>query len=139
MRRARACVNGAGLSRRLVEGGGIPFVRRLVLIALLAVVPAAHAAAGAGAAAEPTVTGTLQAGKKLTALTGTWLSSGGVAYAFQWYRCDANAAHCSSIHGATKATYTAVAKDAGKSIGLTVRATDANGTASAYAPVAGLV
>jgi hypothetical protein len=102
-------------------------------------VPSAHAASGPVATAPPSVTGTLQAGKKLTALTGTWLASDGVAYAFQWYRCDANVAHCSSIHGATKATYTQVAKDVGHTIAVTVRATDANGTSSAYAPAAGLV
>ena len=106
--------------------------------ALLAV-GGAGAAAGPSATTGPTVTGTLQAGKKLTALTGTWLGTGTISYHFQWYRCDANAAHCSSIHGSTKATYTEVAKDVGHSLGVTVTATDANGTAPAYAPVAGLV
>lgn len=87
----------------------------------------------------PTATGTLQQGKKLTAFPGTWRSGGAVTYAFQWYRCDARAAHCSSVHGATKATYTEVAKDVGHTIGLTVRATDSTGTTPAYASVAGVV
>jgi hypothetical protein len=111
----------------------------LALAALAAPVGGARAAAGPSATASPTVSGTLQQGKKLTALTGTWLGTGTIAYAFQWYRCDANGGHCSSIHGATKSTYTEVAKDVGNSIGLTVRATDSTGTAEAYAPVAGLV
>lgn len=85
------------------------------------------------------MSGTLQQGKKLTALTGTWVGSGTISYAFQWYRCDANAAHCSSIHGATRSTYTEVAKDIGHSLGLTVRATDSTGVAEAYAGVTGLV
>jgi hypothetical protein len=118
-------------------------VRRSALALALAVLAApvggAHAAAGPAATASPTVTGTLQQGKKLTALTGTWLGSGTISYAFQWYRCDANGAHCSSIHGATKSTYTEVAKDVGQTLGLTVRATDSTGTGEAYAPVAGLV
>jgi hypothetical protein len=111
----------------------------LALAALAAPVGGAQAAAGPSATASPTVTGTLQQGNKLTALTGTWLGSGTITYAFQWYRCDANAAHCSSIHGATKSTYTEVAKDVGGTLGLTVRATDSTGTGEAYAPVAGLV
>lgn len=110
----------------------------LALVAAL-LCGSARAAVGPLSSAPPTVTGTLQQGKKLTALTGTWVGSGTITYAFQWYRCDANAAHCSSIHGSTKSTYTEVAKDVGHSLGLTVRATDATGVAEAYAAVAGLV
>jgi hypothetical protein len=43
------------------------------------------------------------------------------------------------VHGATLATYTLAAADAGKTIGLTVRATDSTGTASAYAGLVGTV
>jgi hypothetical protein len=107
--------------------------------ALLLGTGTARAAAGPSSTAPPTVSGTLQQGKKLTALTGTWVGSGTITYAFQWYRCDANAAHCSSIHGSTKSTYTEVAKDVGHSLGLTVRATDSTGVAEAYAAVTGLV
>lgn len=95
--------------------------------------------AGPTSASPPTVTGTLQQGAKLTATAGTWAGSGTITYAYQWYRCDVNGAHCSSIHGATKGTYTQVGKDVGQTIGLTVRATDTTGTTAAYAPLAGLV
>lgn len=110
-----------------------------VLAASLVVLTGASAATGPSLTTAPSVSGTLKAGQKLTALTGTWLGSGTITYTFQWYRCDANAAHCSSIHGATKATYTEVAKDVGQTIALTVKATDSTGTTSAYAAVAGLV
>ncbi|HUZ82150.1 MAG TPA: hypothetical protein VMU73_07875, partial [Gaiellaceae bacterium] len=83
--------------------------------------------------------GTLQQGRQLTAGAGTWSGSGTIVYAYQWYRCDTDGGHCSSVHGATKGTYTLVAADVGKSIGLTVRATDATGTTPAYASLAGLV
>ena len=95
--------------------------------------------AGPTAASPPSVTGTLQQGAKLTATPGTWAGSGTITYAYQWYRCDVNGAHCGSIHGATRGTYTQVAKDVGQTIGLTVRATDTTGTTAAYAPLAGLV
>jgi hypothetical protein len=87
----------------------------------------------------PAVSGTVQQGQRLTATSGTWTGAGTIAYAYQWYRCDATGAHCSSVHGATLATYTLVAADAGKTIGLTVRATDTTGTASAYAGLVGAV
>ena len=94
---------------------------------------------GPTSASPPSVTGTLQQGAKLTASSGTWAGASTVTYAYQWYRCDANGAHCGSIHGATKGTYTQVRKDVGHTIGLTVRATDTTGTTAAYAPLAGLV
>lgn len=97
------------------------------------------APAGPARAARPSVSGTLQQGQRFTAHPGTWVGSGSIAYAFQWYRCDARAAHCHAIRGATEQTYLAVAKDAGQSLGVTVRVTDSSGTATAYAPVVGLV
>ena len=92
---------------------------------------------GPVATVAPAITGQLQQGKQLTVSTGTWTGSGAVSYAYQWYRCDEAGAHCNSIHGATKATYTLVAKDVGETIGLTVNASDASGKAAAYASLAG--
>ncbi len=108
-------------------------------VALTAGSTFAEAATGPVAASRPTITGTLQQGKKLVGSPGTWTGSGTITYAYQWYRCDANGAKCSSIHGSTKATYTQVAKDAGHTIALTVRATDTTGTTAAYSSLAGLV
>jgi tRNA threonylcarbamoyladenosine modification (KEOPS) complex Pcc1 subunit len=98
-----------------------------------------RAAPGPVAAGGPVMSGPLQQGKKLTASAGTWAGSGTIAYAYQWYRCDAAGAHCGSIHGSTKSTYTQVAADVGKTLGLTVRATDATGTTAAYSSLAGFV
>jgi hypothetical protein len=100
---------------------------------------AVTAAQGPTLAVRPSAGGTLQQGSHLAAHPGTWVGSGTIAFAYQWYRCDANAAHCNSIHGATKASYLEVAKDVGHTLALTVRATDATGTATAYAPVVGVV
>jgi hypothetical protein len=87
----------------------------------------------------PTVAGTLRQGEQLTGTAGTWSATGALAYAYQWYRCDPTGAHCNSIHGATGATYTQVAADVGKSLGLTVRATNALGTGSGYSSLVGPV
>jgi hypothetical protein len=87
----------------------------------------------------PSVTAVVRQGKQLTAVAGTWSGSGTIQYAYQWYRCDPAGAHCKSIHGATKSTYTQVAKDVASTLGLTVRATDSSGTTSAYANLVGPV
>jgi len=93
--------------------------------------------AGPVATARPSVSGTLAVGRRLTGFAGTWAGSGTISYGWQWFRCDGLGAHCSSIHGATSATYTLVARDAGRTIGLTVTATDATGPVPAYASLVG--
>ena len=87
--------------------------------------------------AAPVVTGNAAAREQLTGTPGLWTGVGSIGYAYQWYRCDAQGAHCSSIHGATKTTYRLVPKDVDETIGFTVRATDSIGPASAYASLVG--
>ena len=112
------------------------------IIALALGLLAAGAAArtwGPTLTAQPTITGTAKAGSRLAAGSGTWTSTSTAAYAYQWYRCDAAGAHCSSIHGATAAGLTLGSKDVGKTMGLTVIATDTSGSTSAYASLVGPV
>lgn len=89
--------------------------------------------------APPAVTGTLKVGQQLTGTSGVWTGTAPIAYAFQWYRCDTTGAHCSSVHGATKQTYRLSKADAGKTLGLTVTATDATAKTPAYASLVGPV
>jgi hypothetical protein len=96
-------------------------------------------APGPSSAALPVVTGTIQERARLTGSPGTWAGSGAISFCYQWYRCDPTGAHCRSIHGATKATYTQSARDVGQTLGLAVRATDTTGTSTAYSPLAGIV
>ena len=91
------------------------------------------------ATTPPAVTGTLKVGQQLTGTTGVWTGTAPIAYAFQWYRCDAAGAHCSSVHGATKPTYRVARADAGKTLGLAVTATDATAKTPAYASLVGPV
>ena len=101
--------------------------------------PATAAVAGPAVSARPSVTGAAKAGERLVGSAGTWSGSGTIKYAYQWYRCDPAGAHCLSIHGATKPTYTQVAKDVAHTLGFAVKATDAGGTTSAYASLVGPV
>jgi hypothetical protein len=113
----------------------------LVLIGVAAGAGVSQGAPAAGPAqvAAPVAVGAPVVGQRLTALRGTWTGAGTVSYRYQWYRCDSNAAHCSSIHGATAPSYRVVTADATHTIGLTVKATDSAGTTSGYASAVGLV
>lgn len=85
----------------------------------------------------PSVIGTAAAGKRLTGLSGSWGGFGAITYRFQWYRCNAAGANCLSIYGATSPTVALGTKDIGKTLGLTVSASDSTGTTSAYASLVG--
>jgi hypothetical protein len=87
----------------------------------------------------PTALGSAVQGGKLTATAGTWTGSGTIDYTYQWYRCGAAGAHCSSIHGATAGTYKLVARDVSHTMALTVTAKDAVGKTNAYASLVGPV
>ena len=78
---------------------------------------------------EPSVSGAALVGKTLTGHRGTW--TGASSYADSWLRCDANAANCSSISGATQTKYTAVSADLGSTLRFRVTASNADGKASA--------
>jgi hypothetical protein len=91
------------------------------------------------ATTPPAVTGTVKVGQQLAGTTGVWTGTAPITYAFQWYRCDATGAHCSSVHGATKQTYRLAKADTGKTIGLTVTAADATAKTPAYASLVGPV
>jgi hypothetical protein len=111
----------------------------LAVLTLLALPAGSDASAAGGpvVSAAPTVIGTAAAGKRLTGLSGTWGGFGRLTYRFQWYRCNAAGAACLSIHGATSPTFPLGDRDVGKTLGLTVTATDSTGTASAFASLVG--
>ena len=70
-----------------------------------------------------------QLGDTLSASTGTWSDS--PTYTYQWRRCNSTGGSCSSISGATSATYKLVSTDVGKALSVVVTATNGFGAASA--------
>jgi hypothetical protein len=88
---------------------------------------------------RPGISGTFRVGEKLSGDTGVWSGGGTISYAYQWYRCNLRGAKCSTLRGATRSTYTAVAADAGHTLALSVHAADSTGTATAYSSLVGLV
>jgi hypothetical protein len=87
------------------------------------VVPTPHATVA------PAVSGAAAVHKKLSTTNGTWNTTANFTYA--WLRCDAAAANCAVIPGATTATYTATSADAGHRLEARVSATNAAGTTAA--------
>lgn len=100
----------------LAGSGGATSVTTAAVIALAPV-----------ASSPPSVTGTLQQGSTLTAGRGTW-SNSPTTYTYQWQDCSAA---CTSIIGATNATYTLGSGDVGNPLDVVVTATNTGGSAAA--------
>ena len=86
------------------------------------------------AAAPPTDTSpptldTPTEGETVTATPGTWAGTAPLTYAYSWERCGEAA--CTHIDGVTGSTYIPVAADVGRSLRVTVRASNDAGEASA--------
>ena len=77
-------------------------------------------------AALPGISGTAQSGQTLTATTGTW-TEGPTGFAYQWQRCDAKGANCTSISLATAQTYSVASADVGSTLRVAVTASNAVG------------
>jgi hypothetical protein len=129
--------------------------RLLAAAATLAAVAAAlTAVAGTGFAAQsspaaanyaptntaaPTITGNPKVGQVLTSSQGTFASDTTPRYSYQWQRCDAQGSNCAAITGATSQTYTAQTADVGKTLRVTVTATNASGATSATSSQTGVI
>jgi hypothetical protein len=81
--------------------------------------------------ALPLIVGVPTVGQTLTAGLGTWTGSSVGGFAYQWSRCTSAGTGCSPIPAATGSSYRLAAADAGRSIRLTLTATNPAGSASA--------
>lgn len=88
--------------------------------------------------AAPTLSGTPQQGQTLTSSTGTWANAP-TSYQYAWEDCATSGSTCSTIAGATSATYTLQASDVGQTIRSQVTASNAGGSASATSAVSAVV
>jgi hypothetical protein len=92
--------------------------------------------------APPTISGVAEVGSTLTANPGTWTNSP-TSYSYTWKRCDASGNACAAIANASGKFYTVTGLDQGHTIRVTVKATNADGSASAtsaptaYIPASG--
>jgi hypothetical protein len=89
----------------------------MALAASLAPAGAAPAfATGPDVYEAPTISGTAQVGKTLTAGGGRWTGPSGTVSGRAWQRCDSSGSNCGSVPGATAATYALSEPDKGKRI-----------------------
>lgn len=112
----------------------------LVLVGALLLVAAVAGLAETGDAAPqaaprndspPTISGTPEEGKTLTASTGTWSGTAPITYAYRWLRCDTNGGSCAQIGGATERTYVLKKVDVGNTLRVRVTATNRDGSVNA--------
>ncbi|HEY5318825.1 MAG TPA: Ig-like domain repeat protein [Solirubrobacteraceae bacterium] len=78
----------------------------------------------------PTISGTTTQGQTLTEAHGSWTNSP-TSYTYQWQQCDSAGNGCTSIAGATGATYTLTAADVGHTVRVQEAAANAGGMSSA--------
>lgn len=87
----------------------------------------------------PTISGTAQEGKTLTADHGNWNGAQPLKYAYQWRRCDANGGACASISTATGRLYDLVKADVGHTLRVHVTVTNSDGNGSDTSVPTGVV
>ena len=82
--------------------------------------------------AEPSISGTPEVGRSLTAGVGTWAGSPTLTFAYQWVRCNAvggrpDGSDCTTITGATTSSIVPTSQDVGSSLRVRVTASNSLG------------
>lgn len=88
---------------------------------------------------RPRIVGTPRAGVTLRATRGIWRPSRPVAYAYRWLRCAADNTKCAWIPGATHRTFTPSDAEVGTTLRVSVKATNAAGSARVASRPTGVV
>ena len=102
----------------------------LVALATAGLIAASARAAKPSNTSPPTVTGTPQQGKTLTAHNGTW-SNDPSSFSYRWQRCSADGTGCNTIDSATQKQYVLTGHDVDRTIRIVVTASNADGPTSA--------
>jgi hypothetical protein len=77
--------------------------------------------------ALPTISGTAQQGKALTAGNGTWTNEP-TSYTYEWLRCNTTGDGCAAITGAASQSYTPAAADVERALKVRVGASNSGGS-----------
>jgi hypothetical protein len=106
-----------------------------IISTLVALAAAGTLAATAGAAAPtntspPTIAGTEQQGRTLTARNGTWTNSPSTFF-YRWQRCSTEGADCTNVDNGTSKSYRLTGADVDHTIRVIVTASNSDGQVSA--------
>lgn len=96
-------------------------------------------AAAPASTSPPTIAGTAAVGQTLTASSGSWSGTAPITYAYQWQLCNSSGGSCSSVAGASAATFVVPSSAAGYTIRVAVTASNAAGSATASSSPTGVV
>lgn len=107
----------------------------ILLLVALAVGLAAKGTAATQVApsneSPPTLTGTPEVGKTLTASPGRWKGTEPITFVYRYQRCDKDGGSCFTGGSTTQKTYTLTEADLGKTVRVRVTATNKDGSATA--------
>jgi len=78
----------------------------------------------------PTINGTAQQNRTLTANPGSWSGTAPITFSYQWRRCDTGGNACADIPGATNQTYKIGSPDVDHTLRVFVTAKNSSGSAS---------
>jgi uncharacterized protein YukE len=87
----------------------------------------------------PSITGVLQDGGLLSAVTGSWTGTGPLSFSYQWQSCNSTGGSCSNISEAVASTLKLLSGAVGSTVRVVVTATNAAGSVSSTSPATGLV
>lgn len=122
----------AGHRKRSMLVGGLASV--LVLLGLAIGLAATGTAASQVAPSNqstPTLSGTPEVGKTLTADPGRWRGTEPITFVYRYQRCNQDGGACFTGGSTTQRTYTLTQEDLGKTIRVRVTATNKDGSATA--------
>ena len=117
--------------------------RRAALLAGAALLLLGGAAQGAHRTAPsntspPTVSGTPTVGGTLTASSGSWAGSTPMSFSYRWQRCNSGGGKCNNLQ-ATPQTYKPVNGDVGRTLRVSVTASNSDGSANAVSAPSAVV
>ena len=92
-----------------------------------------------GSTSAPTISGTAQDSRTLTAGNGTWVGTPTISFSYQWTRCDSAGANCAEVSGATASTYDLSPGDVGSTMRVRVTGTNAAGSSTATSAATAVV
>ena len=124
---------------RIAAPGGTAYALSLPTTPPVAPAPSPQAGVAPSNSSRPTISGTAQQARTLTASSGSWSGSTPISFDYQWRRCDTTGANCSDVGGAKKQTYVLTGGDAGRTMRVRVTATNSAGHTSADSDPTGTV